>query len=134
MRHTATVYNIQRYFEIRLESFINVDSKDSGSHYQCIIVIVIIVIVVFITVPVVAIIIIIIIIIYGPGSSVGIVTTGWTVRDRIPVGTRFSARPDRPWGPPNLLYNGYQVYSGGKVRPGRAADQSPNSSAVVTEE
>jgi len=22
------------------------------------------------------------------------------------VGTRFSARPDRPWGPPSLLYNG----------------------------
>ena len=30
-------------------------------------------------------------------------TTGRTVRDRIPVGTRFSARPDRPWGPPSLL-------------------------------
>ena len=30
-------------------------------------------------------------------------TTGWTVRDRISVGTRFSARPDRPWGPPSLL-------------------------------
>ena len=26
-----------------------------------------------------------------------------TVRDRIPVGTRFSTRPDRPWGPPSLL-------------------------------
>ena len=25
------------------------------------------------------------------------------VRDRIPVGTRFSARPDRPWGPPRFL-------------------------------
>jgi hypothetical protein len=77
MRHTATVYNTQRYFEIRLESFINVYSKDSGSHYQCIIVIVIIVIVVFITVPVLAIIIIIIVVvvvIYGPGSSLGIVT------------------------------------------------------------
>jgi len=32
-------------------------------------------------------------------------TTGWTVRDRIPVWTRFSARPDRPWGPPSLLEN-----------------------------
>jgi len=30
-------------------------------------------------------------------------TTGWTVRDRIPVGTRFSARLHRPWGPPSLL-------------------------------
>ena len=27
----------------------------------------------------------------GPGSSVGIATTGWTVRDGIPVGARFSA-------------------------------------------
>jgi len=24
-------------------------------------------------------------------------------RDRIPVGTRFSAHPDRTWGPPSLL-------------------------------
>jgi len=27
----------------------------------------------------------------------------WTFRDRIPVGTRFPARPDRLWGPPSLL-------------------------------
>jgi len=26
-----------------------------------------------------------------------------TVRNRIPVETRISARPDRPWGPPSLL-------------------------------
>ena len=72
----------------------------------------------------------------GPGSSVGIATevTGWAVRDRIPVGTRFSARPDRPWGPPSLLYNGYRVIPGDKVRPGRAADHSPPSSAAVMEE
>ena len=30
-------------------------------------------------------------------------STGWTVRDRIRVGMRFSARPDGPWGPPSLL-------------------------------
>jgi len=30
-------------------------------------------------------------------------TTGWTVRDQIPVGTRFSPHPDRPWGPPSFL-------------------------------
>ena len=42
--------------------------------------------------------------------------TGWTVRDRIPLGGgRFFAHPDRPWGLPNLLYNGYRVFSGGKV-------------------
>jgi len=38
--------------------------------------------------------------------------TGWTIRDRIPVGTIFSARPDRSWGPPSLLYNGYQLFPG----------------------
>ena len=26
---------------------------------------------------------------------------------------KASARPDRPWGPPNLLYNGYRVFPGG---------------------
>jgi hypothetical protein len=41
------------------------------------------------------------------------------------MGARFSARPDRPWGQPSLLYNGYRVFPGGKVRPGRAADHSP---------
>jgi hypothetical protein len=24
-------------------------------------------------------------------------------------------RPDRPWGPPSLLYNGYRVFPGGKA-------------------
>ena len=71
----------------------------------------------------------------GPvAQSVWRLTTGWTVRDRIPVGTRFSARPDRPWGPPSLLYNRYRVFPGGKVRPGRAADHSLPSSAAVMEE
>ena len=67
-------------------------------------------------------------------QSVQQLTTGWTVQDRILVGTRFSAHPDRPWGPPSLLYNGYRVFPGGKVRPGRAADHSPPSSAAVMEE
>ena len=47
---------------------------------------------------------------------------------------RFSARPDRPWGPLSLFYNGYRVFPGGKVRPGRATDHSPPSSAEVLEE
>ena len=63
----------------------------------------------------------------GAGSSVGIAT------DYGLDGSRFSARPDRPWGPPNLLYNGYRVFPGGKVRAGRAADHSPPSSAAVME-
>ena len=32
----------------------------------------------------------------------------------LPMGTRFSARPDRPWGPPSLLYKGYRVFPGGR--------------------
>jgi hypothetical protein len=27
----------------------------------------------------------------------------------------FLTRPDRPWGPPSLLYNGYRVFPGGKA-------------------
>ena len=50
------------------------------------------------------------------------------------MGASFSGSPDRPWGPPSLLYNGYRVFSGGKVRPGRAADHSPPSSTEVLEE
>ena len=57
----------------------------------------------------------------GPGSNPG--------GDEI-----FRTRPDRPWDPPSILYNGYRVFPGGKVRPGRAADHSPPSSAAVMEE
>jgi len=30
-------------------------------------------------------------------------------------GEIFLTRPDRPWGPPSLLYNGYRVFPGGKA-------------------
>jgi len=50
------------------------------------------------------------------------------------VGARFSARPDRPWGPLSHLYNGYRVFPEGKVRPESAADHSPHSIAEVLEE
>jgi len=69
----------------------------------------------------------------GPGSSVGIATELRAGRsgDRIPVGGEiFHTCPDRPCGPPSLLYNGYLVFPGGKERPGRDADPSPTSSAV----
>ena len=33
--------------------------------------------------------------------------------------------PDRPWGPPSLVYNGYQVFPMGKKRLERDADPSP---------
>jgi len=45
-------------------------------------------------------------------------------------GEIFHTCPDRAWGPPSLLYNGYRVFPGGKERSGRDADPSPPSSAV----
>ena len=47
--------------------------------------------------------------------------------DRIPVlGIEiFRTRPDRPWGPPSLLYNGYRVFPGVK-QSGRGADHHPH--------
>jgi len=80
------------------------------------------------------IIIIIIIFVGRAAQSVYRLTVGLTVRDRMPVGTRFSARPDRPWGPPSLLNNGYWVFPEGKVRPERVPDHSPPSIAAVMEE
>ena len=59
-----------------------------------------------------------------PGSSVGIVTDyGLDRPGSNPGGMRFSARPDRPWGPPSLLYNGYRVFPGG--RGGRSVGLRP---------
>ena len=56
----------------------------------------------------------------------------WTVRGSNPGGAEiFRTCPDRPWGPTSLLYNGYRVFTRGKERPGREADPSPPSSAVV---
>jgi len=61
-------------------------------------------------------------------------TTGWTVQDRIPVGTRFST-PSRPaLGPTQPPVQWVPSLSQGKVRPGRGADHSPPSSAAVMEE
>jgi len=46
-------------------------------------------------------------------------------------GEIFRTCPDRPWSPPSLLYNGYRVFPGCKVQPGRDADPSPPSSVEV---
>jgi len=63
------------------------------------------------------------------------VATGWTVRaSNSSGGEIFRTCPDRPWGPLSLLYNGYRVFPGGKERPGRDADPSHLSSAVVMKE
>jgi len=72
----------------------------------------------------------------GQGSVVGIATgcelDGSGIESR--WGGIFRTCPDRPWGPPSLLYNGYRVLPGGKKRPVRDADLSPHSSAVVKKE
>jgi hypothetical protein len=42
--------------------------------------------------------------------------TGWTVRGSKPSGGEtFRKRPDRPWDPPSLLYNGYRIFHGIKA-------------------
>jgi len=61
-----------------------------------------------------------------------VLPTRWTVRGANPGGGEvFRTCPDRPWGQPNLLYNVCRVFPGAKERPGRDADPSPPSSAVV---
>ena len=60
----------------------------------------------------------------GPGSVVGI-ATGYGLDgpgSNSGEGEIFRTCPDRPWGPPSLLYNVYRVFPGGKERPGRNAD------------
>ena len=69
----------------------------------------------------------------GPGSVVGI-ATGYGL-DGLGIESLWGGEilrtcPDRTWGPPSLLYNGYRVFPRGKERPGRDADPSPTSSAV----
>jgi len=68
----------------------------------------------------------------GQGSSVGIATGyGLDSPGSNPGGGEiFCTCPDRPWGPPSLLYNGYRVFPGGKGWLGCDADPSPPSSAV----
>jgi hypothetical protein len=70
----------------------------------------------------------------GWDSSVGIGTRyGLDGRGLNPGGGEiFHTRPDRPWGPPSPLNNGYRVFRGGK-RPRRGVDHPPPSSAEVKE-
>jgi len=52
--------------------------------------------------------------------------TGWTVRGSNPGGGKiFGTCPDRPWGPPSLLYNGYRGFPGVKEQPRRDATLTP---------
>jgi hypothetical protein len=70
----------------------------------------------------------------GPGSSVGIATDyGLDGLGSNPGGGEiFRTRPDRPWGPPSHLYNGYRVFPGGKD--GRSVVLTTPSSAKVENE
>ena len=53
----------------------------------------------------------------GRDSSVGIAVRhgldGPWIESR--CGEVFRTSPDRPWGPPSLLYNGYRFFSGVKA-------------------
>ena len=54
----------------------------------------------------------------GIAQSVLRLATAWIVRGWNPDGGGgqiLRTRPDRPWGPPSPLYNGYRVFLGGKA-------------------
>jgi hypothetical protein len=68
----------------------------------------------------------------GIAQSVQRLATGRTVRGSNPGGGEiFRTRPDRLWGPPSLLYNGYRLSFPGVKRPGRGVNHPPPSSAEV---
>ena len=61
-------------------------------------------------------------------------STGSPVRGSKPGGSEiFRTRPERPWGPYSLLYNGYRVSFPGVKRPGRGVNHPPLSRAEVKE-
>jgi hypothetical protein len=63
----------------------------------------------------------------GRAQSVLRLDTGWTVREsKSGRGEIFCTRPERPWGPPSLLHNGYQVSFPGVKRQGRGVDHPPH--------
>ena len=64
--------------------------------------------------------------------------TGWTVQGLNLWGSKnfrlLYTRPDRPWGPPSLLSNGYRSFFQGIKRPRHGVDHSPPSSAEVEDD
>ena len=71
----------------------------------------------------------------GPGSSVGIATNyGMDGSGSNPGGDDFPPVQTGPWAHSVSCKMGTGSFPGGKVRPGRAADHSPLSSAAVMEE
>jgi hypothetical protein len=70
----------------------------------------------------------------GPGSIVGIAACygldGPEIESRW-GGKIFCTCPDRPWGPPSLLDNGYCVFPVGKEWLGRDAEPPPPPPLLV---
>ena len=70
----------------------------------------------------------------GVAQSVKRLVTGCEVRGSNPTGGEiFRTHPDRPWGPPSLLYNEYRVSFPGVKRPERRVNNPPSYSAEVKE-
>ena len=46
----------------------------------------------------------------------------------------FRTCPDRPWGPPSLLYNGYRVFPGGTAAVARHGVDHPTRSKAEVKE
>ena len=64
-------------------------------------------------------------------QSVERLATGWTVRgSNSGRGEIFRTRPDRPWGPPSLLYNVYRVFPGGEAVGAWCWPVTPSSAKV----
>ena len=65
---------------------------------------------------------------FGRDSSVSIATaSGWTVwGSNSGGGGVFRTRPDRPWGSPSPLSNGYRVFIGGISGRGVALSTHPH--------
>jgi hypothetical protein len=60
--------------------------------------------------------------------------TGWKVWGSNPSGIEiFRTRPERPWDPPNFLYNGHQLSCLGINRPGRGVNHPLPSIGDVKE-
>ena len=64
----------------------------------------------------------------GQDSVVSITTRYWLGGPGIDYrwGKILRTRPDRPWGPPSLLHNGYWVSFPGVKRPERGVDHLPH--------
>ena len=71
----------------------------------------------------------------GIAQSVQRIGTGWAVRGSNPSGNEIlRTRPDRPCGPPSLLYNGYRLTFPGVKRSGRGVNNPPHLASKLKKE